>query len=221
MRKKLLFLGMIPLLLMSCGKSKNAITVFVNAELLVDSTAFIDTNEDRIIKMMDNKLSFILYQYSKTCSYCESVSENFSSFFMKNHPSIYRYEVSNSYRLLYKYDEKAFPELASTPRVMIFKEGKYIDEVNSSKIVQPRLFSSAVNSFISLNNNVYSVTSLKAYQNLISLYDDTSVLLFNSYTNEGMDEYLKLYNDSSVKDIHIVIDKEYADQDLIEYIKSE
>ena len=59
--KRFALLGIVPLLLMSCAKNKHAIVIINNADLLVDSNPiFIDTDENRIIGLMESEIS-ILY----------------------------------------------------------------------------------------------------------------------------------------------------------------
>lgn len=220
MKKKLTLLFMVPLLLTSCGKSKNAIKVFSNGELLVDSTTYIDINEDNIIDMMKSEMSFILYQYSSTCSHCEKSSKNFEGYFKKYHTSIYRYEIKDysSYMKLNQYDDYTFSLTIITPRVMVINKGLLVDEVNSSKLIEGSLFNSAINSFVNLDENIFNVQSKKAYDYLHNLYSDINDVIYNPSNGKGMDEYQLLYNKEDNDQKYILINETIAQSSLIEDI---
>ena len=219
--KRFLILAIVPLVLTSCAKNKNAIEMINNGDLLVDNPSlFIDTDEERIIGMMESKLSFMLYSYSTACSHCEESSKNFVKYLEKYPYTIYRYNVymSDNYRLLYEYDAKAFPEIAATPRVLIIKEGKMVDEVAPSKLTQSSLFNSGINAFTKKSEYLYNTTTLDGYKKIIEIDNDFGVIIYNSLTQTGLDKYFIAYDNKDFDEITILVDEAYATTELIDYL---
>ena len=221
--KKYILFSIIPLLLSSCAKNKNAIEMINNGNILVnDGAYFIDTDEERIIGMMECGLSFMLYQYSTACSHCQDSTKNFEKYLQKNTYTIYRYNVymSENYNLLNEYDAKSFPLEIITPRVLIIKKGRVIDEVASSKLTESSLFPSAINAFSRKSDYLYTTTTLDGYQEIIKIDNDFGVLIYNSLTKEGLDKYFIAYDNKDFDEITILIDEAFATNELLEYINS-
>ena len=221
--QRLLLISVIPLLLSSCSKNQNAIEMINNGDLLKDNpTLFVDTDEARIIGMMESKLSFMLYEYSTACSHCNTSSENFEAYLKKNPYTIYRYNVylSDDYDLLTEYDSKAFPEDAYTPRVLIIKNGKFVDEVAPSKLSKTSFFNSAINAFTKKSDYLYSTTTLEGYKKIIEIDNDFGVIIYNSLTQEGLDKYFIAYDNKNFDEITILVDEAYATSELIEYLNT-
>ena len=222
-KKGLSIIGIIPLLLCSCIKNKNAIVIINNGNLLAENAPlFIDIDEERIIGMMESRLSFILYEYSTACSHCNDSSANFEKYLSKYQYVIYRYNgyMSSNYQLLYEYDEETFPLAYSTPRVLIVSRGKAIDEVASSKLVNSNLFNSAINAFTKESKYLYTTTTLDGFNELIKLDREFGVFLYDSLNQINTDKYLEIYNNKDFDEKTILIDEAFASNELIEYVNT-
>ena len=216
--KRIALLGIVPLLLTGCAKNKHAIVIVNNADLLVGSNPiFIDTDENRIIGLMESEISFILYEYSTACSHCEESTKNFENYLKKYQYCIYRYNayMSPDYHLLNEYNEEVFPVNFITPRVLIVNHGKAVDDVASSKLTNSTLFNSAINAFTKENNYLYSVNTLEGFK---KLGNDFDMLVYNSLTKHNVDKYNEIYSDKDYKKKTVLIDEAFASKELIDYI---
>lgn len=211
----------LPLLLTSCKKNKDAIDVFYNGDIVPNNyqMSFYEVNVNNIINLMDNNFSFVLYQYSTACSHCETSTFNFEKFF-KNYPyTIYRYNayLDDNYRLLTAYDEVAFPSTIITPRVLVFKNGKYVNQVNSTKLVESRLFNNSVNAFIKNRDGIYQITTLDSYLYFYQKNNNIKTYLYDSSSNQN-ESYFDIYNDKNYKEMTLLIDKVFAKEELLSYL---
>ena len=220
-KKGLIILGIIPLLLTSCMKNKNAIRIVNNGNLLTEDKAyFIDIDEERIIGLMNNKMSFILYEYSTGCSYCNDSTSNFEKYLNKYPYAIYRYNayMGKNYQLLNDYDSSAFPLEYSVPSVMIISKGRFVDKVASSKLVNSRLFNSGINAFTKESKYLYTATTVNGYNKIIEKYDDYDVVIYDSLHDENIEQYNLAYDNNNLDKCTILIDEAFASSQLMEMI---
>ena len=216
--KTISFFLSVPLLLTSCMKSNHAIILPFNGE---EKANLIETNAEKIVSMIKNNYSFMLYQYSTGCSSCNECSKNFESFLEKNPYTIYKYNVymSSDYAILHEYDEKAFPELIITPRVIIIKDGRVIDEINTSKLTQSRLFNGAIKAFSKENKHLFMSFTLDGYQALLNKKENIKTVLIDTISNKNLDIYFAKYQDFKLNEDYVFIDETYASNELIESIE--
>ena len=217
----LILLGIVPLLLASCAKNKNAILMINNGDLLCeDGSLFIDTDEERIVGMMKSNLSFILYEYSTGCSHCNDSSKNFEQYFKKYQYTIYRYNtyMGDNYQLLNNYDSKAFPLEYGVPRVIIVSHGRYVDEVASSKLVKSNLFNSGINAFTRENKYLYSTTTIDGFNKLKEKDKEFNLLIYDSLHQVNIDKYHLVYDNKDFDEYTILVDEAFASSQLLEYL---
>lgn len=211
-----------PLLFTACSKNKNAIRVVNNYDLVVykenpteDMKKLTkEVNADEIILMSKNKGSFMLYFHSTHCSVCETVSENYRNYLKNNHHLIYTYDLmNNDYDKLHQYSETTFPETAATPRILIIKEGMFIDEVANGKLLKPSFFNPAINSFIK-SSNVSEVKTLKGLNKYLENNKDPNVYLYNSLDEHSYSLYVKKIDDNEKS---LFIDVSHSNEDLLAF----
>ncbi len=217
------FVVIIPLLFTACSKNKNAIHVVTNYDLVaykdnptVDMKKLMKAlTADEIILMSKNKGSFMLYFHSTHCSACETVSENYRNYLESNHYLIYTYDVmNNDYLKLHEYNETTFPEQASTPRILIIKEGKFVDEVANGKLFKQSFFNPAMNSFLN-STNVSEVKTLYGLNKYLENNKDPNVYLYNSLDESSYSLYVKKIDDNDEKSLFI--DTSHCNEDLLAF----
>ena len=222
MKNKIILL-LLPILLTSCAKNKNAIYVPLNGDLYVENTSsFINVEAEDIINLMTNKFSFILYQMSSSCSHCEDSSSNFKKYFKNNKNVIYKYDeyMSRGYGDLHEFDEEAFPEPGYTPRVVVIKDGKYVDEIDSSKLTTSSLFNNSVNAFIKEKKNLTQVTTVESFTYAKEMYaNEYNLVVYDSKTGNNKEEYFQVFEKEYTRKA-ILIDLAFADNSLIESISN-
>lgn len=211
-----------PLLLCGCSKNKNAIRAVTNYDLVaykdhptVDMKKLTKAlTADEIILMSKNKGSFMLFFHSTHCSACETVSENYRNYLKSNNYLIYTYDVmNNDYLKLHEYSELTFPESASTPRVLIIKEGKFIDEVANGKLFKKSFFNPAMNSFLN-SSNVSEVRTLDGLNKYLESNKDSNIYLYNSQDDSSYSLYVKKIDDNEKS---LFIDVSHSNEDLLEF----
>ena len=212
----------IPLLFTACSKNKNAIRAVTNYDLVaykehptVDMKKLTKAlTADEIILMSKNKGSFMLFFHSEHCSACETVTENYRNYLKSNNYLIYTYDVANNdYLKLHEYAESTFPEAASTPRVLIIKEGKFVDEVANGKLFKKSFFNPAISSFLN-SSNVSEVKTLNGLNKYLENNKDSKVYLYNSLDEASYSLYVKKIDDNEKS---LFIDVSHSNEDLLAY----
>lgn len=198
--------------LASCSKNKNAIKA-INNYNIIDSVSsdfksnIINLDSTSIISMINSDSSFLLFMYSDFCSSCKDVKDNLNEYFKNNKYTIYGFNGDNpsEYVLLHDSLPEVFPERLSTPELKVIKDGKHVDSIQTSKLVNNRLIKSAINSFL-YTSNIYTVTNeytYKAFKNSFSEYEE---IRYSSESKEKMKPLLDIYNSDSNK-TYLVIDE--------------
>ncbi|MGM9873670.1 MAG: hypothetical protein ACI31G_01955 [Bacilli bacterium] len=218
--KRITFLLLPLLLLTSCStRSDEKIRMISNYNLSLSNDSFIKISAENIINKIDNKESFFLYLFSSSCAYCELTSNSIKEIQQNTPYTIYQYEASiNSYKLLYEYNHKIFPEQLVTPRLITIKNGELKIDINSNRLIKTNLLKNSLESF-SYKTNIFTLTKKESFLDFIN--QKQSFLLFNYSSTSLIEQNLKndILNqlDNSKKPI-LILDNIDIDDELNEYL---
>ena len=227
MKKKLVLSTLLlPFLcLTSCG-STNKIVIPQNLDIkLSNSYSAFEVDTEHLLNLFNNDHTFILYLYSPNCGYCNYVSGYFENISYKNYMTLYKYNVADNiatYPLLSEYDSSYFSkESAVTPRVLFIDNGDIYVEMNSTKFNDKNLFSSTLNAFSKIANNIYNFTSISSLEYILSL-DEYLLISYNSNKDYKVfnENIYPLFVDNPNKDFYI-FDTSYLNETTTNYLKNE
>lgn len=216
MNNKLIISLILPtILLTSCGVPKEAIYVTKN----LDNNYVINVDEDDIVNMLSNDMSFALYFYTNNCESCNQTKVSLNKYYQKNKSTIYGYVPTTNYQKLIDYDSNIFTNYIYTPTIMVFENGNKNFEIARSKYSNYDRLSSSLNTFL-LKTNAYTTTRIEGYNYFIENYDQYIIYFYDNASSNSIENYKNYIEPNISKDIPmLLIDMDIANSDLSSYIK--
>lgn len=173
-----------PLVLTSCGMPKEAIFATKN----LDSNYMIEIEEEEIINMLSNGMSFSLYMYSNNCEMCNQTKQFLTTFHNEYGQTIYGYNPSVNYGKLMDYNENIFSNYVLTPTIKVFENGLQNLEIAKSKYSSYNMLSNSLKTFL-VPSNGYTTTTLEGYNAFFNSTDEYIVYFYDNNDKNSMTNY--------------------------------
>ena len=211
---RLILLTITPLLLTSCAKNAHAIFMPYSIEVMMykdDVTKypdylFMNLDAQNVIDLCESEATFMLYIHSKDCSACADTDNNWQRYLKGNSLTIYGYHFGEDYTKLTSYNPGAFPELFSTPRLLVVSKGVVVDEVNQSKLANTyTFFKGAVDSF-SKKINIYTAYTTEAITYFNNNFPDGEVITFDSQNHDESKVIYRTYFNKDITKTYLFVD---------------
>lgn len=186
-KKGMTLLLVLPLLMTACSSS-NKIYKITDLDVIYSNKDSYLTNidEETIISYLDNKFSFMLYEYGSSCSYCKEAGQSIYAIQKEYHYQIYGYEATNSYYKLNESYPSIFLEIASYPRFYIFSKGKLVSESAGRSTLTSQSFIRRINDY-NKGKSIYTFTTKESFDYLKETYDDYFLFTYQSNDKTSID----------------------------------
>ncbi len=218
-KKGMILLLLIPLLISSCSTGNKIYKITDLDTINNDKDSYLtNVDEDIIISYLDNKFSFMLYEYGSSCSYCKEATTYIYRIQKEYEYQIYGFEPSQSYHKLYESYPTIFEEHASYPRFYIFSKGKLVLENIGRDALTNISFKRKIYDY-NKDKFIYTFTTLESFTYLNKTYNNYYLFTYQSNNNLSID-YLS-YACDIYKDVYplVVLDVYSITSEVKENIK--
>lgn len=208
------------LLLSSCSIQNTFIRVVdLDSKYITNNNYLKEIDEGTIVSKLDSKNSFIVLQYSTSCSTCLRTLDTIHTYQKNNNVLIYGYVPSDNYSLLVDSYPTIFATKVVYPLLYLFKEGKLVKEIRGDNNIYNSL-KPVIHSF-TYSNNVYSLSFINSFNQYLSEYKSSLIMLLNDSEKIQLSalNYFMQYKNSSTNLLYI--ETKFIEEEFKEYLNSE